>query len=135
MGGTYHPGVLLGVGGVCGLGGEGDGEGGKVDPGQAQGGGTLRSFSPDPENEEGKILQSYLESKILVLGQWALEYLMPDVFDKKFTCTVEDIPPKIFKNIIRASTIRNNCKFEDNIRKSQTILRPQPKPITHQGQK
>ena len=51
MGGTYHPGVLLGVGGVCGLGGEGDGEGGKVDPGQAQGGGTLRSFSPDPENQ------------------------------------------------------------------------------------
>ena len=55
MGGTYHPGVLLGVGGVCGLGGEGDGAGGKVGPGQAQGGGTLRSFSHDPENEEENV--------------------------------------------------------------------------------
>ena len=50
MRGTNHPGVLLGVGEVCGLGGEGDGEGGKVGPGQVQAGGTLRSFSPDPEN-------------------------------------------------------------------------------------
>ena len=44
------PGVLPGGGGVCGLGGEEDGLEGKVGPGQAQGGGTQRSFSPDPEN-------------------------------------------------------------------------------------
>ena len=47
---TNLPGVLPDAGGVCGLGGEEDGVEGKVGLGQAQGGGTLRSFSPDPEN-------------------------------------------------------------------------------------
>ena len=49
---TNLPGVLPGAGGVCGLGGEEDGAGGKVGPDQARGGGILRSFSPDPENEK-----------------------------------------------------------------------------------
>ena len=39
------------VGAVYGLGGAEDGEEGKAGPGQAQGGGTRRSFSPDPENQ------------------------------------------------------------------------------------
>ena len=59
------PGVLPDVGEVCGQEGEGDEVGGKVGLVQAQGGGTLRSFSPDPENEN---LSKLLKSKILVFS-------------------------------------------------------------------
>ena len=46
---------MPGAGGVYGLGVVEDGEEGKVGLGQALGGGTLRSFSPDPEKEERKL--------------------------------------------------------------------------------
>ena len=49
---TNLPGVLPGAEGVCGQGEVKDGAGGKVGLGQALRGGTLRSFSPDPEKEQ-----------------------------------------------------------------------------------
>jgi len=42
---------LFDVGVVCGLGEAEDGVAGIAGPGQAQEGGTLKSFSPDPEKK------------------------------------------------------------------------------------
>ena len=48
---TDRLGALSDVGVVCGLGEAKDGVGGIAGPGQAQEGGTLKSFSPDPEKK------------------------------------------------------------------------------------